>query len=381
MRAIWVLALIAGCSDYDLTGEPPEQEAPIEETDDPPVVDETLDNPLAVCASDPSQVRPGLDPNTWVGENSSDPEGIGITEYRWTLVSAPTGSTAALAAGTGANRGFQADVAGVYQAELVVVTEDGRISAPCTASLTAGELQLPVAVCFSDPDTVRPPMQSNTWVGADSYDPEGRNLVDFRWSFVSAPAGSSATLGGSGPDRPFLADAAGTYQAQLVVVTDDNRESEPCVAELEAIPAEALWIEMYWETAEDIDLHLLEGNGRLHDAARDCHWRNCTAGLEWGVAGAGDNPSLDLDDTEGTGPENINITAPAAGTYTVVAHDWVGVHPVFGTPTDFDGVNQVTVNIYIDGLLEFTDTRPMEGEDAVIEFAEVDWPSATITPL
>ena len=53
---------------------------------------------------------------------------------------------------------------------------------------------------------------------------------------------------------------------------------------------------------------------------------NCTAAsgslLDWDQLGyLGDNPRLNLDDTDGYGPENINIDEPIAGqSYTVGVH-------------------------------------------------------------
>lgn len=236
-------------------------------------------------------------------------------------------------------------------------------------------LTAPIAVCSSNPDTVRPPFESNSFIGSASNDPEGQAITEYRWTIAAQPTGSGATLGGSGSDRSFTADQAGIYTAQLIVVTEDNRVSDPCTVDLNAIPAEALWIEMFWEHAEDIDLHLLAPGGTYDSLTTDCYFMNCTsaAALEWGAAGAADNPSLDLDDTSGTGPENINIAAPQFGTFTVAVHD----HPF----TSYAGANDVTINIYVDGLLEWTGTKSFSGEDDVQNYAEIDWPTAQIRGL
>ena len=56
--------------------------------------------------------------------------------------------------------------------------------------------------------------------------------------------------------------------------------------------------------------------------SNDCYFGNCTgSGLTWGAS----NPVLDVDDTDGYGPENIYMNAGAeAGEYRVVIHDWDG---------------------------------------------------------
>lgn len=97
-------------------------------------------------------------------------------------------------------------------------------------------------------------------------------------------------------------------------------------------------------------------------------------GLDWGVAGVGiDDPSLDLDDIPGTGPENINIEEPVSGIYTVVVHDYPSTVLMHG--------NQVTVFIYLDGVLVWGDSRYIVGEDLDVYFAEIDTNLGEVIPL
>ena len=71
-----------------------------------------------------------------------------------------------------------------------------------------------------------------------------------------------------------------------------------------------------------------------------------------------------MDDISLTGPENINIESPENATYTVVVHDYPG--------SVFTAANAVTVNIYLDGALEWTDTRMISGEDSNTYFASIN---------
>lgn len=138
------------------------------------------------------------------------------------------------------------------------------------------------------------------------------------------------------------------------------------------VPGEDLWVEMFWsQSGEDMDLHLVRGTGNLN-SNQDCYYGNCIrGGLDWGPAGADGNPSLDLDDVPNRGPENINISTPENGTvYHVWVHDYPG--SVRSSATD------VTVNVYLGGILEFTDTRAISNEDDEVEFAEIDWGSRSV---
>ena len=52
----------------------------------------------------------------------------------------------------------------------------------------------------------------------------------------------------------------------------------------------------------------------------------------------------------------------------------------FGTVEDYLGPNQVTVNVYIDGALAFTDTKAISGENQRVGFASSTGLPATSSP-
>ncbi len=232
----------------------------------------------------------------------------------------------------------------------------------------------PVAICAVSPNPVEPPFEKASWDGSGSYDPDGGSITDYKWELVSQPSGSAVTMPTGGAIRNnFTPDLAGDYVGRLTV-TNDSGETDSCEITLESIPAENLWN----HANDDMDLHLLNSTGTLEDWFwnSDCYYVNCTGnGVEWGNPGAADNPTLDLDDIYGTGPENINIQSPSDTSYTVIVHDYQGSTP------DYQGANNVTVNIYINGSLAWTDTRAISGDNTYTSFARINWSSGTVTGL
>ncbi len=89
----------------------------------------------------------------------------------------------------------------------------------------------------------------------------------------------------------------------------------------------AFRVQLSWvsDPNSDLDLHLLRPGGS-YATSNDCYFGNCTGtGLEWGATGAAGNPVLDVDDTDGYGPENIYLNSGAeSGEYRIIVHDWDG---------------------------------------------------------
>lgn len=222
------------------------------------------------------------------------------------------------------------------------------------------------------------------WSGANSSDPSNLPLT-FSWTF-SPPTGSASNLSSASSMAPSATlDVAGSYSATLIVTNSNGQASEPCTATVEAIPNENFRVELSWaNSGDDMDLHLLQAQPQ--GAPRtdgDCYYANCQTGgwggttPDWGVSGVtDDDPALDLDDIPGVGPENINIPQPAGapydGWYQVFVHDYPG--------SVYDPSNDVTVNIYLNGILQQTYNFSMSGEDDDYYVAKIEWPSGQIVP-
>lgn len=148
------------------------------------------------------------------GSASLDGNGDMLT-YRWTLVSRPSGSSAALSSETSPRPSFTADVAGTYLATLVV--NDGRVdSAAASVTVTATRLN---AAPVASAGAAQSVSVANlvTLDGSASSDANGDALT-YLWTLTARPSGSAATLSSTTSPRPtFTADAAGTYVASLVV--------------------------------------------------------------------------------------------------------------------------------------------------------------------
>ena len=146
------------------------------------------------------------------GTLSSDVDGNPLT-LAWSLVTVPAGSNAVLVNPTDPTPSFDVDVFGTYVAQLIV--HDGLVqSAPDTVIITTLN-SAPVANAGPDQGT----FVGNTVMldGTASRDADA-NPLSYRWSLISRPDGSNATLSDpSAPSPSFVADARGLYVAQLIV--------------------------------------------------------------------------------------------------------------------------------------------------------------------
>ncbi|MBN2799107.1 MAG: choice-of-anchor D domain-containing protein [Deltaproteobacteria bacterium] len=228
-----------------------------------------------------------------------------------------------------------------------------------------GDLVYPEAV-IDCPGQLAPPV----WVdldGSGSSDPEGNTPLSFQWSLTEQPTGSHSSLTQDSTETTrFFADAAGSWEAQLVVTNTLGLASAPARCQMLAVPEEALHVELTWDTpAADLDLHLLDAGAEFFERPGDCNYCNQTP--HWGATGTDDDPRLALDDRGGYGPENIKLLDPASGTYRVRVH-YFEEHG--------DEAVVATVRVYLHGALEAEVSKVIH-RNQVWDVGEVRWPAAT----
>ena len=240
--------------------------------------------------------------------------------------------------------------------------------------------------------------QTTLHLGGDqSFSPTGA-IAKWEWS-VEQPAGSQSLFIPSAtfPNPTFEANVAGPYLFRLVV-TDENGEVSCQAAErmVVVIPDEAIHVELLWNTPNDpdqtdegpeagadVDLHFLhpyasgpdiDGDGTpdgWFDQPFDCFWFNATP--NWGSfdPAVDDDPGLDRDDTDGAGPENMNLDIPEAGkTYRIGVHYWHD-HKY--------GPSYVTVRVYVYSELVFELSDVKLYNHDMWDVATVAWPSGVVT--
>lgn len=192
----------------------------------------------------------------------------------------------------------------------------------------------------------------------------GGTITGRTWRIISAPPESSASLTSTTTETTHFrfnsasgninaVDVAGTFTVGLIVTDDRGAVSTECSVTVNAVPRDGLHVQLTWDRPDnDIDLHLTRSSP--HTAAGAwCGTNDAYFGgrsPNWG--GGNRNPSLDIDDLEGFGPENINIESPAEGNYTV----GVGMYT-------HDSDSTVTVKIFVGGQLEFEGFQLMGQSD------------------
>lgn len=237
------------------------------------------------------------------------------------------------------------------------------------------------------------PLDNVVLSGDESTDSAGvrGNIVAYQWTLVSQPPESSVTL--TTPDEVDTGfrfssaagqvnglDVAGTFQISLRVTdVDGATSSNNAIVVLNAVPTEGLHIQLTWSSAEnDLDLHLARGNNPPWCTDDDdCYFANCTEDSfnapDWDGGGAGDigDPTLDIDDLDGFGPENTNIQTAEDGVYVIGVHGYQ-----IGQDTD------LTVKIFVGGALVQELEGAMTETDEFWTVARVDVNGGTsVTPI
>ena len=246
--------------------------------------------------------------------------------------------------------------------------------------------------------------------GSPSADPGGE-VTRWSWNIIERPSGSvsqvveslfsNADPAGGGPEddqatptATFFVDLAGRYVIELEVY--DNLDQVSCAPNavatvvIEAVPEKDLHIQLVWATPSDpdetdefgtdVDLHFKHerAGDRWGNAAGewDCYFQNSRP--DWGNSGDFlDNPSLDIDDINGAGPENVNLNSPEVGVTYEVGAIYFRSESVFGeTGRDprIEHPSYVTLRIFARGelLAEFVD-QELNRLNQLWHIASINW--------
>lgn len=210
-----------------------------------------------------------------------------------------------------------------------------------------------------------------------SFSEDGSPIVRTEWTLVQRPPDSGAAFsqGMEGARNGLFLDLTGDYRVEMHVWNARGQRScEPAVLDVAAIPDEDVHIQLVWDTpndnnqfdsfGSDVDLHLLRQGGVWNSDPWDCFWQNLEP--DWGRPFDGtDNPSLDIDDTDGWGPENINLNNPEED-----LRYHVGVH--YFSDQGF-GTSYATVRLYLGGRLEKEYRRQRLRDQQFWHVADIDW--------
>ncbi len=136
------------------------------------------------------------------------------------------------------------------------------------------------------------------------------------------------------------------------------------------IPTYAIRVELSWNTSgTDLDAHLVRPLGQYWTIPDDCHWRH--ENPDWGLSGVTeDNPSLDQDDRDGYGPENITLEEPyEQGIYQYKVHYY---------SDNGYGPSMATVRVWINDVKVAEYSKEMSTYQ-VWDCFSIDWPSGQVT--
>lgn len=233
-------------------------------------------------------------------------------------------------------------------------------------------------VANAGPDQERQPLQDVILDGSGSRDPAGRKITAFRWTLTHRPEGSIAELDRDDvPSPAFWADLAGEYVVELTVQNEQGTwDSTPDEVVITVLPLDGFYVELSWDEANDLDLHLMDASAVLFGAG-DCNF--CNMAPDWGGPGQADDPSLDADAIYGFGPETITIDEPSESTFYIAVH-------YYGEESNpycqgLCAVSEATVNVYLGGVLAETFQQTLSAQGELWQVARIEWPSGQIEAL
>ncbi len=179
---------------------------------------------------------------------------------------------------------------------------DGEVDEDCVAPIVTCSDDIAKVYIFENPVILT----------ATASDSNGQ-IVSTKWEIIKKPEGTNFTLEpNTGLTTKFTPQGAGEHIIRFSA-TDNDNETSYCDIKINAESRDHLYVNVSWDNTSDVDLYLLGPN--VNNWTVDaCNWGNTNP--SW-YADSKQNPHLDIDDTDGFGPEVIQIQRPNDGHYTV----------------------------------------------------------------
>ncbi|MFN3202680.1 MAG: choice-of-anchor D domain-containing protein [Bradymonadia bacterium] len=305
---------------------------------------------------------------------------------------------------------FSPDAEEVYDGTIIIESNDG-FQPTLEVPLSGRGLQnvCPVPQVQQDEFAVLP-LDIITLNGGPSIDEDsaGGRPVRYEWTVIERPMDSTSQPverfsnvarpadGGPAddpatPEALFFVDLAGDYVIELRV-TDEQGLSAPsdicpepvATINITATPDGGILAQMSWTTpaddnetdnvGTDIDIHMLyPQNLGWNIQPGDCYFANTNP--DWGQLGdPADDCTLDIDDTNGAGPENISVDRPEDTSLLGGLYE-VGVlyyrSEIFGGAQL--GASLVTMRIFLGGVLEWEGSREMQVTGNFWHVVGIEW--------
>jgi hypothetical protein len=262
-------------------------------------------------------------------------------------------------------------------ADFVIESNDPDES-PLRIPMCGQAVQCPVAcVEFLDEvdqiepfDTVRLDAHCST---PSSDLPDAAPIESAEWTLEFRPTGSTAILRPTGDvlAAEIRVDLAGQYCARVHVFdTDGIRSCTAATQCFDVVPREDLHVQLVWDhDVADVDLHMVRGRTNAvfnHDTDVYFSNRRPEPVAPWST-NPDENPSLDVDDNRGYGPENINIVHPAGGSqWRVFVHYWNAQSEQKRTTA--------TLRVFVYGQQVIELQRTFETDEQLWQALDIEWP-------
>jgi hypothetical protein len=245
------------------------------------------------------------------------------------------------------------------------------------------------------------PLTSLVLDATGSTAPAAGTITGWTWSIVAQPQGSVASIIGSGSKVGVFLELVGDYVVELVVSTGQMCQSAPLEVALHVRTNAALHVQLTWPQAfGDQDLHYIGPGGAFYETSPfdgDLDWEESLATAygaapptptgktppDWGGPGTypngggtvapdgstADDASLDCDQRQGYGPENLTHNEPFDGTYRVTVHYFCSDDLTGGSP-DL-GPTTAMVSIFVHGALAFQGSMPRMHQTQAWDVADI----------